>query len=84
MIHVRNKSALDEKDLSDAKVECRRQVIDIMEFFTKKMPQFRHAVLRYTPQQIEVRESSIFRVNTFFLLTTFCVGFYLFFIDQKL
>lgn len=57
MVHIRYKSAIDGKELSDAELEGRRQVKDVMEFFNKNMPQFRHAVLRDTPSQIGVRES---------------------------
>ena len=57
MTHIRNKSSIDAKDLSDAEIEGRALVQEAMRFFTSYMPQFRHAILEQTASTIGVRES---------------------------
>ena len=57
MTHVRGKSAINARDLSDAEVEGRELVHEAMRFFTTYMPQFRHAILEQTAPCIGVRES---------------------------
>lgn len=57
MTHIRNKSSIDAKDLSDAEIEGRALVQEAMHFFTSYMPQFRHAILEQTATAIGVRES---------------------------
>ena len=57
MTHIRNKSSIDAKDLSDAEIEGRALVQEAMHFFTSYMPQFRHAILEQTASTIGVRES---------------------------
>ena len=57
MTHVRGKSAIDAKQLSDAELEGRELVHEAMHFFTAYMPQFRHAILEQTAPTIGVRES---------------------------
>ena len=57
MTHVRGKSALDARQLSDAELEGRELVHEAMTFFTSYMPQFRHAILEQTAPTIGIRES---------------------------
>jgi len=57
MTHVRGKSALDARQLSDAEVAGRELVQEAMTFFTSYMPQFRHAILEQTAPTIGIRES---------------------------
>ena len=57
MTHIRNKSSINAKDLSDAELEGRALVQEAMHFFTSYMPQFRHAILEQTAPHIGVRES---------------------------
>lgn len=57
MTHVRNKSGINAQELSEAEVEGRALVHEAMEYFTKYMPQFRHAILEQTAPCIGVRET---------------------------
>lgn len=57
MTHVRGKSGIDARQLSDAEVEGRKLVQEAMRFFTEYMPQFRHAYLEQTAPHIGVRET---------------------------
>ena len=58
MTHVRNKSGINAQELSEAEVEGRALVHEAMDYFTKYMPQFRHAILEQTAPCIGVRETS--------------------------
>ena len=57
MTHVRNKSGINAQELSEAEVEGRALVHEAMDYFTKYMPQFRHAILEQTAPCIGVRET---------------------------
>ena len=57
MTHVRGKSGIDARDLSEAEIEGRKLVQEAMDFFTRYMPQFRHAYLEQTAPHIGVRET---------------------------
>lgn len=57
MTHVRNKSGINVQELSEAEVEGRALVHEAMDYFTKYMPQFRHAILEQTAPCIGVRET---------------------------
>lgn len=57
MTHVRSKSGIDARDLSEAEIEGRKLVQEAMNFFTSYMPQFRHAYLEQTAPHIGVRET---------------------------
>lgn len=57
MTHVRNKSGINAQELSEAEVEGRVLVHEAMDYFTKYMPQFRHAILEQTAPCIGVRET---------------------------
>ena len=57
MTHIRGKNATDAVELTEAEVQGRELVDEAMHFFTKYMPQFRHAHLDQTASVIGVRES---------------------------
>ena len=57
MTHIRNKCAINAQELSEAEVEGRALVHEAMDYFTKYMPQFRHAILEQTAPCIGVRET---------------------------
>jgi len=57
MTRVTGVDPLDPDDLTRAEVEARAQVMDLVEFFRKRVPGFEHARLAATGTQIGVRES---------------------------
>ncbi len=67
MTHIRNKSALDPRELSAAEIEGRELVAEAMRFLTTHLQQFEHAQLEQTASMIGVRETR--RVHGMYELT---------------
>ena len=57
MTRVTGLNPLDADDLTRAEVETRRQVMQLVRFFTKRVPGFARCRLAATPAQVGVRES---------------------------
>ncbi len=57
MTHIRGKSALDPRQLSEAELEGRERVNEAMAFLTTHLQQFEHAQLGQTAAMIGVRET---------------------------
>jgi hypothetical protein len=57
MTRVTELNPLDPADLTRAEIETRRQVMQLVKFFQKRVPGFEKARLAATPTQVGVRES---------------------------
>ncbi|MDZ5035239.1 FAD-dependent oxidoreductase, partial [Clostridium perfringens] len=57
MSRVINKISVRDFDLSEATIECRRQVIEIYKFLKKYIPVFKNSILVQSGDEIGVRES---------------------------